>query len=976
MKRLWNSILAASLGILFSLTITPLYAQPEDDESAAPPDIEELDVEEMLVTGSYIKGLSAEHLASPMQSFDRSELLDMGVFRLEDIANNLTVNTGSQNNPDAFTQNFTTGTSNLNLRGLGVASTLVLLNGRRQTYSAFTTDKGESFVDLSSLVPMIAVERLEILKDGAASLYGSDAVAGVANFHTRNTFEGLEFDVESMAGDGQGDLKLSGIFGTGSDSTHFMAAFGYLDRDGLGMNEKRLSTVEDDTSRAGFPGTFLIPINPGGPLGPTWSAVFDSAGAVPNVADFFEPLVNSLLPPVPGAIQPAFTDPQCQNIAASDDTTVPPETFPLGPCQFDFGTYYSLVPNEERTQLYTTVSHKFTDSLEWFAEAAVADIKADRRNSPSFPITTTPIVCGNGSLNNFMLDEPTGPNLDGTPYTCTGPNAVGPHPDNVFGTGGGFGVDLLFVGRVLGSGADAQITQHDSKTERLATGLGGDFNENWSWDVDITHSNNNFRLEAEDTLSNEFQLALFGLGGEGCSGNAADAGDASAGCFYFNPFGSSLPASSVDGTENTREIYDYITAPVIIDAESELQTIGAIASGSLFSLPGGDAGLAVGVQSRDESLDYDYDENSNNDGFIFFTGNPDFKGERNIKALFSELAMPFSDSFDVQLSIRSEDYEDAGDSTDPKLSAIWRIDNFTARLSRGTSFRAPSLYQQSGTQTTLQEVRTEDLGNQFIAIRAEPNPDDPLEPEEADVFNLGIAWGSEGDEGLSASLDYWAYDYSNVIIQQNPQAVLDAANAGDPQADEQVDGGATGISRITVYYDNASKLETDGVDLMTRYNWSTDNAGFYRIGLEVTKVMSYDLEDPQAGAIDGLGQRNYTNFATSMPELRANLHFMWESNRHGFNAFARQVDSYNNDQLDNNGDPRNETIDSHTTFDLQYNYQFESFGFGDEGMTLAVGGINVTDEDPPHVATNGGYDSKVHDPRGALYYVKLNVPIF
>src|SRR5690242_21054513 len=90
------------------------------------------------------------------------------------VLEDLTINTGSQNNPDAFTQNFTTGTSNLNLRGLGVASTLVLLNGRRQTYSAFTTDKGESFVDLSSLVPMIAVERLEILKDGAASLYGSD----------------------------------------------------------------------------------------------------------------------------------------------------------------------------------------------------------------------------------------------------------------------------------------------------------------------------------------------------------------------------------------------------------------------------------------------------------------------------------------------------------------------------------------------------------------------------------------------------------------------------------------------------------------------------------------------------------------------------------------------------------------------------------------------------------------------------------
>ena len=103
----------------------------------------------------------------------------------------LTINTGSQNNPDAFTQNFTTGTSNVNLRGLGVSSTLVLINGRRQTQSAAATDRGENFVDTSSLPPMIAFQRIELLKDGATALYGSEAVAGVVNFITRSDFDGL-----------------------------------------------------------------------------------------------------------------------------------------------------------------------------------------------------------------------------------------------------------------------------------------------------------------------------------------------------------------------------------------------------------------------------------------------------------------------------------------------------------------------------------------------------------------------------------------------------------------------------------------------------------------------------------------------------------------------------------------------------------------------------------------------------------------
>src|SRR5690606_21766402 len=97
----------------------------------------------------------------------------------------------------------------------------------------------------------------------------------------------------------------------------------------------------------------------------------------------------------------------------------------------------------------------------------------------------------------------------------------------------------------------------------------------------------------------EFQLALFGLGGENCTLNAADAGDPGAGCFYFNPFGSSLTGT---GTANTAAIYDYIQAPVTIDAEAELQTLSFLSTGNIFSLPGGDAALALGAQLREESL--------------------------------------------------------------------------------------------------------------------------------------------------------------------------------------------------------------------------------------------------------------------------------------------------------------------------------------------------------------------------------------
>ena len=148
---------------------------------------------------------------------------------------------GAENNSDNLSQNFTVGTSNINLRGLGVASTLVLLNGKRQVVSAVQTDDGASFVDLAALVPMLAIERVEILKDGASAIYGSDAVAGVVNFITRNDLDGLDVSVEYRTRQGNGsqddvnvDAAFGGLLGA---SGSFLLATGYLNRSSLVLGE-------------------------------------------------------------------------------------------------------------------------------------------------------------------------------------------------------------------------------------------------------------------------------------------------------------------------------------------------------------------------------------------------------------------------------------------------------------------------------------------------------------------------------------------------------------------------------------------------------------------------------------------------------------------------------------------------------------------------------------------------------------------
>ena len=918
----------AKLSLGLCLAVGPLvtWSQPVQETGA------DQVIEEVIITGSYIRRATQADSPAPLSTITQEDLIALGVNEISDVIERLTINTGSQNNPDAFTQNFTTGTSNINLRGLGVSSTLVMINGRRQTQGAAATDRGENFVDTSSLPPMIAFDRIEIVKDGATALYGSDAVAGVVNIITRSDFEGFDLRLEFQGVDGypQEDKQISGLYGVGNDSTHLLAAFSILDRDPLTTNDRRLSGPTDDLSQAGNPGSFLVPSLPGNPVyGLVWTAAFDSN--LNGVADALEPQIG--LPPVPGASLPVFADPDCTSIAAQDPKVVPDITvsvpspigdIPLGLCQFDFGQFFSVVPEEERISAYLEVTHDFSDRLAGRLELHVANNEARRNNSPSFPFAAFPEVSAT-------------------------------HPDNPYGT------NVNFIGRIIGAGGTAAQSIHDSDTWRLAASLAGDINAEWGWELGLQKSENEIFLAAPDVLVDRFDFAIQGLGGPSCDPVTGAPGVGS--CAYFNPFGSSLTGT---GTLNSSAFLDDLVGFLSYEARNELLTLDGIVTGEFGELSGGPLGAAFGVQVRQAELTYDYNDEANRDNFLFLVGNPDFADDRDVTALFMELALPINDTVEVQLAARYEDYGNDVDSADPKISLLWRPrESVSVRGSYGTSFRAPSLFQTNGTQTSLAELIDPNVGiPQFFPVRAQPNPSGtPLQPEQADVFNLGISWLITED--LRLGVDYWSFDYTDVIIQQSPQALLDAADAGDAQALSQVirDPASGLLLRINTFYDNASSLETDGFDLSITYDIDAGNVGDFRLGAEATVVSSYDGVDPQAGRIDGAGKRNFRNFATSVPELRTNASVNWQRGSHSANLYVRHIDSYIDDE-----DTSLPRIDSYLTVDAQYNFRFQ----GERGPTISVGAINLLDEDPPRVATNGGYDSKVHDPRGRLLYAKAS----
>jgi outer membrane receptor protein involved in Fe transport len=893
-------------------------------------------IEEIIVTGTHIAH-AWQRPPAALLTLAREDIAARGVVEAADVLDTLTLNTGSENNPDAFTQNFTTGTSNVNLRGLGVGSTLVLINGRRQTQSAAANDRGENFVDLASLPPLILIDRIEILGNGASALYGSDAVAGVVNFVTRENHEGLdiEVDLQSAGGGSQHDRQVSAAYGArGPNQSRLVAGLSVLDRTALTTADRRLSDVADDLSQAGNPGSFLVPALPGNPMfQPAWSAAFDRNGN--EIADQIEAGLG--LAPVAGAVPPVLADQDCLAVAARDVTVVPtirrlvPSALgmiPIGLCQFDFGAFWNLVPEERRRTFYLGLSGKPSRKLAARVDVHGARNEARRSNSPSFPIGAFPVVAST-------------------------------HPDNPYGT------EVRFIGRVVGAGGTALESVHRSDTRRIAGAIRGPMTGSWAWEVGAQQSRNDFYVAVPDVLADRLDAALAGFGGPRCDrANGAPGIDP---CRFYNPFGSALTGT---GTANAPELLRHLFGHATFDARASLTTLEALFTGERGAIGGRPVGIAAGMQRRHEHIEYDYDPSSNRDNFLFITGNPDFADGRTGSAVFAEVALPAAEGLDLQLAGRFEDYGGGLQSTDPRLALTWRAhENVTFRASTGTSFRAPSLFQSFASQTSLVQLVDPHVGTpQFFPVRTRPHPSGAtLDPERAHMLDVGLSWSFM--EGWEARLNYWAFRYRDVIVEQDPQGILNAAASGDaPAATQIVRDPLSGLlERVEVYYENASSLESDGVDLRIGRTL-LGRAGDLRLAVEATYVHSYDLVDPAAGAVEGAGRRNFGNFGTSVPQWRARLPLAWTLGAHTADVALGYTHSYTDDQTSAGIEAAPDgKIDAHLTVDARY-----ARTFGRRGLALAIGVVNLTDEKPPHVATNGGYDSKVHDPRGRVLYAKTS----
>ena len=833
-------------------------------------------IEEVVVTAATGSRIVRQgDSPSPFSDYDGQTLLDSGLRDIRDLVGVLAINSGAENNSDNLTQNYTAGTANINLRGLGVASTLVLLNGRRQVLSAAQTDDGSSFVDLAALVPMLAIERVEILKDGAAAIYGSEAVAGVVNFITRRGFEGIKLQAEyrSRTGGGsQDEIILDGVLGgTFGGAGEYLLAASYLDRSSLVLVD--VDWLRPATSGFGNPGSFNVP----------------SAGR--TVADPGCERYDGLLQELPGG---------------SDI------------CRFDYGPQLTVVPNEQRLQTWGRAEWRWNGFGSLWAELGYASNDISRDVSPSFPVLNTPVVPAN-------------------------------HPANPYGE------DVFFQGRPYGYGQPREENFYKHDTARLAFGLDGRFSDTGSWNISMVHGINDALLNPRDVIAANFQAALSGFGGNACNAGAATPeGAGRDGCLFFNPFSSNFSAQPGEPLYNAPELRDFIIGDYFGDGRSQLTTLEANLTGFL---PWRSAGYAAGVQYRDQSLEFAYDDITRSDGFAFLIGNPDFTSQDDVTAAYGEIWVPLAENLEMTGALRYEDYGGGiGDTLDPKVTLLFRANEaLSIRGSAGTSFRAPSPFQTQGAQTNFTNIVDHDGSTTFAGRRTLGDPD--LSPETSRAFNIGLTWQNAGYWAFNA--DYWRYSFEDVLRKENAQAIINA-DPFDPRI-ERTSAGT--ISIVNVAFINADRIETSGLDVSANAALDT-RSGSIDAWVETTWLLEYDVTNAGV-AVDALGKLNRANVGAPNQRFRAAAGAGWSKDAVRITGLLRHVDGYQDDA--------GGSIDSFTTLDLNARWSL-GWRLGDRfNASVTVGAANLLDEDPPFVNIAGSYDPRSADPRGRRVFVSFGL---
>ena len=882
-------------------------------------------LERVEVTGSNIKRTDTEGVA-PVEIITREDIVRSGRPTIAEVLRNLPSNTGGSFG-ESFSNSFAPGAAGISLRGLGQKATLVLLNGRRTASYGNAQNLQDTFVDLNS-IPTSAVERVEILKDGASAIYGSDAIAGVVNIILRKDYTGLEGSIGGGRFEGKNEyqVNLTGGFGDLSrDKFNFFGSIDAYKRDLLELADTEFGRTRDLRGYNG--GRNFTSLTGGG----TWRQV-TAAGANTNNYRAISGCQGNVINGAQ-AVEAGLIDLRGGGSAANRGAANPANTF----CSQDFNNQFTALPETERFGFLGRANYQFTPTTLGYLEAAASRVKTTQTfQSPFFAGTT--------GLQN------TAAGLRPFPYNITFAPGVAGNP---------FATDARYVGVLTSLGTRDNVI--GSNTYRGLAGLQYSVGQ-FDFDSAIGYSKNTVNTQNTNRLTLAGVSNTFGVG------------------TGVQP---PIPRSTASAynLDNPGLNSDAVNRGILIDFARKSTSTLAFADTRVSTevqqirLPGGPLGVALGVDFRSEKLE-DRPDPAATGGNILGQGITATDGSRRNYSFSAEFALPIFKQLEAQIAGRIDKYSDYGTSKTPKFGLKYTpTDAFAIRGNYGRGFRAPTLPEISPSVATFFQTVTDPEDGQSRQISGVFAGNPALKAETSVSSTVGVIF--EPNKSFNAAVDVYKIKWRNVVASEQFQSIIDRScpdgGPGCPSTAQIIRDPNNNNQVVTILsnYQNLAERRTSGVDFDLRYIFPTTAYGKFTARANITYIHTF-TEDGQ----ECVGHDGCTN---TIPRVKGAFSVDWDygpvsltgrmNYTHGYYADfisnTYQVESTDK-RFQNGRYP--ERTPSYRTYDLFGRYNVT------KNLTLSASIVNVFDQLPPYdpsFSTTYFYNFEQFDVRGRQYRANL-----
>jgi outer membrane receptor protein involved in Fe transport len=973
-------------------------------QGAAPQAAREEDLVEVVIVGSQIRGTKITEVL-PVTVVDKEDIIATAAVSGDDLFRSI-----PQAGDVQFQEARTTGnlndargdTSSINLRSLGTGNTLMLLNGRRVVPAPGT--QTENFVPVqtanTNAFPVAGVRRVEVLRDGAAAIYGTDAVAGVVNTVLENDYEGARLEAQYGGSDGTPHRETTVNLKAGTrlnDGTRVAVYAGFYTRNRLLATDRDYAASEDhrwkvaDTPWAGD--TAFDNRTTSSPWGsftviPSTVAVRQGTTALTTSGVFrVEPTSNTAA----GCSSTTYNGNLCLR-AGTITGAVDREL------RYNENADRTLRGAVDRYNAFATISREIGD-VEVFGEVGFYRASLSGLREQSAPLASAVI-----SIPASNYYNPFGASTIGG---VANPNRL-PNLVNVPAAGLPLRITTY---RPVDTGPRVYEVTDDST--RLLAGVRGE-RAGFDWESAIVYS----WAKTDDFTTNAVSNTLFQ---QSLAKATPDA---------YNPFngGNQQVYSGADTTPNNAGTIAGFLVGVNRISETTLAMWDLkVSRPDVVALPGGDVGIASGLEVRRES--YVDNRDPRLDGTIKYTDvvtnitygtdvmgaspSPDVRAHRSIMSAYLELAVPVVSpvmeiplvkSVDMQLAARTERYSDFGTVTKPKVALNWTMTDWLAlRGSASQAFRAPNLPQFYSSGTQVSNTRTDFsfcrlnavtcTGASTIEVRS---GNQGLGPEEADNLSAGLVLEPSLPESagkLTLSVDFWSIKQTEVIGIEGGQVQLlydyllrlDGQSNPNLVRDAPVGTNRVGqLLQINDNYFNITPRQLEGLDASLRYELRRTKFGNFTFTVNAAKLTKFEQQATEM-ARKVIDANNAGRFGPGIvvtaagnqigingnPEWRGSASLTWRQQQWRAGMFVNYVGSvFDTGPAAVNGQLFE--VDSWTTMSVYGQYDFRRRDDILDQTSLRLGVRNIEDKDPPVTSTNFGYFGSLANATGRYVYVTLS----